>query len=67
MSFLYKEWDLDECLAVRWEEGREEGIEKGREEGLLSGAKTMLELGNPPDLIAQKLNLPLDKVISLQV
>ena len=70
MSFLYKEWDLDECLAVRWEEGHEEGVEKGREEGveigLLRGAKTLLNLGNSPDFVAESLNLPLDKVTSLQ-
>ena len=62
MSFLYKEWDLDECLAVRWEEGREEGLEKG----LLRGAKTLLNLGNSPDFVAESLNLPLDKVTELQ-
>ena len=66
MSFLYKEWDLDECLAVRWEEGREEGRDEGVEIGLLRGAKTLLNLGNSPDFVAESLNLPLDKVISLQ-
>ena len=75
MSFLYKEWDLDECLAVRWEEGREEGreegleegLEKGRGEGLLRGAKSMLNFGASPEIVAESLGLPLDKVISLQV
>ena len=67
MSFLYNEWNLDECLAVMREEGVEEGIEIGEERGLLRGAKTMLDLGNSPDFVAQSLNLPLDKVISLQI
>ena len=63
MSFLYEEWDLDECLAVRWEEGREEG----REEGLLSGAREMIRFGASPDVVAERLNLPIDKVTALQV
>jgi len=29
---LFTEWNLDDALAVRYEEGVEDGIEKGREE-----------------------------------
>jgi hypothetical protein len=58
MSMLYADWNIDDFGAVRWEEGKEEG--------LLKGAQTMLEFGNPPELIAERLNLPLDKVIALQ-
>jgi predicted transposase/invertase (TIGR01784 family) len=58
MSFLYKEWNLDECIAVNREEGREEG--------LLEGARYMLLEGVPPERVAQRTRLPLDKVIALQ-
>ena len=31
MNMLMTEWNMDEALAVRYEEGMEEGLEKGRE------------------------------------
>jgi predicted transposase/invertase (TIGR01784 family) len=33
LSMLYTEWNMEDALAVRYEEGREEGHEEGREEG----------------------------------
>ena len=34
---IFTEWNWDDALAVRFEEGREEGWEKGREEGVEEG------------------------------
>ena len=34
---LFTEFNLDDALAVRYEEGWEEGIEKGRKEGIEKG------------------------------
>jgi SOS response regulatory protein OraA/RecX len=31
-NMLLTEWNWDDALAVRWEEGREEGSEKGKKE-----------------------------------
>ena len=36
---LLTEWNWDEALATRFQEGREEGVEKGREEGIWKGIK----------------------------
>ena len=37
MNMLMTEWNWDDALAVRFEEGLEEGMEKGREEGMEKG------------------------------
>ena len=42
---LYMEWDQEAALAVRYEEGREEGMEKGREEGMGKGIEKGREEG----------------------
>ncbi|MDR0721024.1 MAG: Rpn family recombination-promoting nuclease/putative transposase [Treponema sp.] len=39
MNMLFTEWNWDDALAVRYEEGREEGREKGREEGREKGVE----------------------------
>ena len=33
LNMLLTEWNMDDALEVRYEEGREEGLEEGREEG----------------------------------
>jgi predicted transposase/invertase (TIGR01784 family) len=54
---LFTEWNWDDALAVRFEEGREEGWEKGREEGLERGreeiARHALAKGLPLDIIRE--------------
>ena len=42
---LLTEWNWDEALATRFQEGREEGIEAGREEGLEAGVEKGREEG----------------------
>jgi hypothetical protein len=37
LEMLMTEWNWDDALACRYEEGREEGLEKGREEGREEG------------------------------
>jgi len=58
MSMLHADWNIDDFGEVKWEEGLEEG--------LLRGIKGMLKLGNPPEKIAECMNLPLDKVLALR-
>jgi predicted transposase/invertase (TIGR01784 family) len=62
---LFTEWNWDDALAVRFEEGREEGLEKGlekgREQGLEEGleegreeiARNALAKGLSPDIIGE--------------
>ncbi|HFI0540893.1 TPA: hypothetical protein ACGOXV_001524 [Streptococcus suis] len=48
------------------EEGFEEGFEKGREENQITSARNFLKSGFPADVIAENLNLPLERVLQLQ-
>ena len=51
MNMLMTEWNWDDALAVRFEEGLEEGREEGREEGLEEVARNALAHGLPIDVI----------------
>ena len=48
------------------EKGLEQGREEGREEGLTDSARNFLRSGFPADVIAENLNLPLERVLQLQ-
>ncbi|HFI0670851.1 TPA: hypothetical protein ACGO4J_001981, partial [Streptococcus suis] len=43
-----------------------EGFEKGREEHQITSARNFLKSGFPADVIAENLNLPLERVLQLQ-
>ncbi|NQN95907.1 hypothetical protein HO932_07120 [Streptococcus suis] len=45
---------------------REEGREEGREELQITSARNFLRSGFPADVIAENLNLPLERVLQLQ-
>ncbi|HEM6346721.1 TPA: hypothetical protein U2D23_001839 [Streptococcus suis] len=45
---------------------REEGREEGREEVQISSARNFLRSGFPPAVIAENLNLPLERILQLQ-
>ncbi|HFU4452112.1 TPA: hypothetical protein ACGO97_000251 [Streptococcus suis] len=53
-------------LMTAKEDGFEEGLEQGREEGLTDSARNFLRSGFPADVIAENLNLPLERVLQLQ-
>ncbi|HFI0342204.1 TPA: hypothetical protein ACGOW1_002135 [Streptococcus suis] len=53
-------------LMTAMEEGFEEGFEKGREEVQITSARNFLKSGFPADVVAENLNLPLDRVLQLQ-
>ncbi|NQN95909.1 hypothetical protein HO932_07135 [Streptococcus suis] len=44
----------------------EEGLERGREEVQITSARNFLRSGFPADVIAENLNLPLERVLQLQ-
>ena len=48
------------------EDGFEEGLEKGREELQITSARNFLKSVFPADVIAENLNLPLERVLQLQ-
>ncbi|HEL2592725.1 hypothetical protein EI220_07565 [Streptococcus suis] len=65
-----KEDGFEKGLERGREEGREEGLEKGlergREEVQITSARNFLRSGFPADVIAENLNLPLERVLQLQ-
>jgi predicted transposase/invertase (TIGR01784 family) len=70
LNMLTTEFNLDDALAVRFEEGREEGWGKGREEGREEGmekvARTMLARRMPIRDIVDITGLNERDVLSLQ-
>jgi predicted transposase/invertase (TIGR01784 family) len=55
-NMLFTEWNWDDALAVRFEEGLEEGREKGREEI----ARNALAKGLPLDTIQEITGLDME-------
>ena len=74
---LMTEWNWDDALAVRYEEGMEqgreegleEGIERGREQGLDQGrmiiARNLLSEGSTPEFVQKITGLSLDEIAKL--
>ena len=60
-NMLLSEWNMDEALAVRYEEGMEEGIA----EGIAETAKSMLEEGLDVALISRITKLPQKEILAL--
>ena len=71
---LMTEWNWDDALAVRYEEGREEGMEagmevgmeKGREEGMETVARNALAQGLSIDVIQTITGLDRDAIIRIE-
>jgi predicted transposase/invertase (TIGR01784 family) len=71
---LMTEWNWDDALAVRYEEGREEGLEEGREQGWEKGeenkaleiARNALAEGATFDFVQKITGLSLDEIEKLQ-
>ena len=74
LSMLMTEWNWDDALAVRFEEGIEEGMERGIEMGQEAGmeaatvaiAKNALESGLSPDFVQKITGLDMDAIKNIQ-
>jgi predicted transposase YdaD len=62
MGMLMTEWNWDDALAVRYEEGMEKGIEKGREEI----ARNALVEGASIEFVQKITGLDMDTIKNLQ-
>jgi hypothetical protein len=74
MNMLFTEWNWDDALAVRYEEGWEKGQEKGREEGWEKGqeegweksreeiARNALAKGMAPEAVSEITGLDLETI-----
>ena len=57
LNMLYTEWDWDDALAVRYEEGHEDGLEEGIEQGREEGREEGIEEGQEAAKIKIARNL----------
>jgi len=71
VSMLMTEWNWDDALAVRFEEGWEGGLEKGREEGQeavkVTIAKNLLSKGSTPEFVREITGLSLEIINDLSL
>jgi predicted transposase YdaD len=73
MSFLHVDWNWDDAMAVRYEEGVEDGeakgevrgMEKGREAGRAEVARNALAQGATPEFVQKITGLEIEAVKKL--
>ena len=65
LNMLYTEWNMDDALAVRYEEGHEEGIEEGRVNEKIEIARNLLAEGSTPDFIQKITGLDIEAIENL--
>jgi predicted transposase/invertase (TIGR01784 family) len=65
INMLLTEWNWEDALEVRWEEGREEGLEQGLEQGRRETARNLKEMGLSVDQIAAGTGLDPDLIRTL--
>lgn len=63
---LFREFDIDEAMRVRKEEGRKEGKEEGKEEGREEIAIKLLKRKMALEEIKEITNLPLEILYEIQ-
>jgi hypothetical protein len=61
LNMLYAEWNWDDALAVRYEEGREDGLEEGRKEKL-EIARNLLAKGSTPEFVHEITGLDMETI-----
>jgi len=74
---LYTEWNWDDALAVRYEDGHENGLEEGIEQGLEKGreegrfnekleiARNLLAEGSTPEFVRKITGLDIETIEKL--
>ena len=63
---LYTEFKLDDALAVRYEEGCEEGFVEGQRENTLKIARNALAEGSTPEFVQKITGLDLETIKELR-
>jgi len=66
LGMLYAEWNMDDALAVRYEEGCEDGQEKGHADEKLQIARNLLAEGSTPDFVQKITGLDLETIEELR-
>ncbi|MDR2702268.1 MAG: Rpn family recombination-promoting nuclease/putative transposase [Spirochaetaceae bacterium] len=65
LNMLMTEWNWDDALTYRYEEGIEEGMEKGREEGRTEVARNLLSVGSSYEFVSKITGLDIQTITSL--
>jgi predicted transposase/invertase (TIGR01784 family) len=65
MNMLLTEWNMEDALAVRFEEGMEKGIEEGWSKGRIEIARNALIQGMPLEIISAITGLELAAIKEL--
>jgi len=65
VNMLMTEWNWDDALEVRYEEGMEDGLEKGREEREFEIARKLLVEGTTPEFIQKITSLDIETITNL--
>jgi predicted transposase/invertase (TIGR01784 family) len=65
LNMLYTEWNMDDALAVRYEEGKEEGVEEGRVNEKLEIARNLLAKGSSPEFVRDITGLDIETIENL--
>jgi len=65
LNMLYTEWNWDDALAVRYEEGQEDGMEKGRASEKLEIARNLLAKGSTPEFVHDITGLDIETIKNL--
>ena len=65
LNMLYAEWNWDDALAVRYEEGIEEGLTKGRFNEKLEIARNLLAKGSTPEFVQDITGLDMETIEKL--
>ena len=66
MSLLFTEFNLDDALAVRYENGWEDGLEKGITEAKIEIARNLLAEGSTPEFVQKITGLDVDTLTGLR-
>jgi len=62
---LFTEWNLEDAMAVRYEEGLEDGKEEGRIDEKLEIARNLLAKGMTPEFVHDITGLDLETIAGL--
>jgi predicted transposase/invertase (TIGR01784 family) len=66
LSMLMTEWNWDDALAVRYEEGHEDGEAKGLETAKINIARNLLAKGSTPEFVSEITGLDMDTIEGLR-
>lgn len=65
VNMLFTQWNMEDALVVRYEEGFEDGVEKGETIAMIKLVIRMCQKGKEAPVIAEELEVPLSTVAKI--